>query len=168
MKRLVIDLEKCFHCRRCTASCSYNYHPDNRGVARLLERCSNFLICRRCEDSPCEKACPQQALEKQANGVLKRYLMRCTGCMTCTISCPFGCTFPEIVPYRTSGCDYCAGRLAQDELPLCVRTCPEQALAYAEVTDDPAADVYVLNDHLAMRVRVWNRELFKKVLMDTV
>ena len=168
MKKLFIDLEKCYGCKTCVADCSYIEHPNNKGVARLLELCSNYLICRRCEDSPCEAACPQEALEKQSNGVLKRYLMRCTSCKSCTIACPFGCNYQDTVPYKTSGCDYCEGRLIGDEKPLCVRSCTCGALDYLEIEEDPSKDIYVLNDHLAVHVVVWNKNLFKKEGIKTV
>ena len=166
MKKVFIDLEKCYSCKKCDPQCSYIEHPNNRGVVRLLELCSNYIICRRCKDSPCEKACPQVALEKQANGVLKRYLMRCTSCKTCTVACPFGCTYLETVPYKTSGCDYCVGRLAVDEKPLCVRTCPEGALEYKEIEEDISKNIYVINENLAVRAVVWNKMLFKKEMVN--
>lgn len=163
MKKLFIDLEKCYKCSKCVAECSYIEHPNNRGPVRLLELCSNYLICRRCEDAPCAKACPQEALEKQENNILKRYLMRCTSCKTCTVSCPFGCNYDDIVPCKTSGCDYCEGRLSDKEKPVCVTTCPEKAFDYIDIEEDPSRDIYVLNENLAVHVIVWNKELFKKM-----
>ncbi|MFH1283168.1 MAG: 4Fe-4S dicluster domain-containing protein [bacterium] len=162
MKKLFIDLEKCYKCKKCEAFCSYIEHPNNRGIVRLLELCSNYLICRRCEDSPCEKACPQEALEKQPNGVLKRYLMRCTSCKSCTVACPFGCNYLETVPYKASGCDYCINRINEGEKPVCVKSCNEKALDYLDIEEDPSKDIYVLNDNLAVHAVVWNKQLFKK------
>lgn len=142
-KKLIIDLEKCEHCEKCTAQCSYKHHPQNDGLSAVLEKVRFALICRKCELAPCIAACPRDALEKVPTGrgdeqVLKRANMLCTGCQTCTIACPFGTVYPELVVYFTSSCDVCTDRLAPDEKPLCVRTCPCDALEYkeTEIGDD--------------------------------
>lgn len=136
--KLIIDLEKCEKCENCTASCSYKHHPENNGINALLEKVHFALICRKCEAAPCVNACPRGALEKVPTGnndekVLTRANMLCTGCGTCAIACPFGTIYTELIPFVSSTCDVCKGRLANDEKPLCLTTCPCQALDYREV-----------------------------------
>ena len=170
MKRLYIDLETCYKCKECKASCSYFYHPENKGIITLLEKATHILVCRKCEEAPCVKACPNEALEKQSDGSLKRYSMRCTGCKTCTLACPFGATYPEVVPYLTSQCEHCleggkfypvdrilsAGR--DGELPECVKSCPEKAVQYIEVEEDKEKDIYFIGNHLAVHAIPWKKE----------
>ena len=122
MKRLFIDLEICYKCKECKADCSYFYHPENKGAVNLIEMASKMFICRKCEEAPCVNACPNEALEKKEDGTLMRHNMLCTGCQTCTLACPFGVAYPEIVPYKESHCDYCVGR-TNGKPPLCVETC---------------------------------------------
>ena len=62
MKRLFIDLEVCYACKECSASCSYFFHPENNGVISLLELGSKVSVCRNCEAAPCVTACPHEAL----------------------------------------------------------------------------------------------------------
>lgn len=89
MKKLFIDLELCYKCKKivppkfrlrrneggpvspkspdeggCIAECSYFYHPDNDGVSTLLERATRMLVCRQCEAAPCVAGCVFDALEK--------------------------------------------------------------------------------------------------------
>jgi len=151
-KRLVIDLEKCRECADCTAACSYPYHHTNDGIARLRELVAQELMCRKCEVRACKLACPDDALEEDEQGILHRYNMRCTGCLSCSVACPFGTLIPAALEFRDSRCDFCAGRL--DGEPSCVTSCPEKAIAYAEVSGEEEG-VHLLGENLAVRVPVW-------------
>ena len=157
MKRLFIDLEKCYRCKQCTAKCSYFHHPENKGIITLLELATKAQICRKCEEAPCVKACPQEALEKQPDGTLKRYSMRCTGCKTCALACPFGTIYPEIVPYLTSQCDYCLGKGDEKE-PECISSCPEGAVQFIEVEESKEKDIYLIGENLAVHSVPWSKE----------
>jgi Fe-S-cluster-containing dehydrogenase component len=142
-KKLVIDLAKAQLQEDSGVRCSYKHHPGNRGFDSLLEMIRFALICRRCELAPCVKACPNDALEKVASerndaGILVRHNMLCTGCGTCAVACPFGTIYTDLIPYPSSVCDRCEGRLAEGEKPLCVTTCGDGSIDYgeAEVGDD--------------------------------
>lgn len=163
MKKLFIDIEACYKCGKCAAKCSYFYHQsdvlkepiENNGVEKFLAYAAQYVICRRCEEKFCVKACPNEALEKDESGILHRYSMRCTSCKTCAVACPFGTIYPEILPYKTSQCDFCAGK---NEVPICVGTCPKGALRYIEVEESPEKNIYVINDRVAIHAVPWNKE----------
>ncbi|MCM8793918.1 MAG: 4Fe-4S binding protein, partial [Candidatus Omnitrophica bacterium] len=135
MKRLFIDLEICSKCPECVTKCDYFYHPHNKGITNLREFATFALVCRRCEDAPCVNSCYHQALEKQKDGILKRYRMRCTSCKSCSIACPFGVILPDFIPYLDSRCDFCIG--IQENIPECVKTCPYKAIELKEVEEKP-------------------------------
>jgi Fe-S-cluster-containing dehydrogenase component len=143
-KKLLIDLEKCYKCKRCEAKCSYYYHPGNKGFVRCLALATQEHVCRQCEESPCVKACPQKALEKRADGMLNRYSLRCTSCKTCTVACPFGVITPEVVDYTTSSCDLCVGRCDDEHPPKCALTCPHGAVQWVDVQEDAAKDIHAI------------------------
>ena len=136
--KLVIDLAKCKLQGESSVRCSYKHHPENKGIDALLEMIRFSLICRKCEAAPCIEACPNDALEKVPTenddaGVLKRANMLCTGCGTCAIACPFGTIYTDLIPFPSSVCDVCKGRLKPGEKPLCVRTCEDGSIDYKEV-----------------------------------
>lgn len=161
MKKLFIDLDVCGSSEnkgRCTAECSYPFHPGNDGVISLLELASYAVICRQCESGNCIAACPVDALEKDSTGVLRRYNMRCVSCKSCAIACPFGIIYPEAIPYGVSMCDYCVHRLKGGEDPLCVRTCkPEGAIEYLEIEADESKNLHAVGDNLVVKAEVWKR-----------
>ncbi|MDI6641340.1 MAG: 4Fe-4S dicluster domain-containing protein [Elusimicrobiota bacterium] len=166
MKRIFIDLETCYKCRKCTAKCSYFYHQseilktpiENFGIEKLFVYGAQYLICRRCEEKFCVNSCPNDALEKDEKGILHRYLMRCTSCKSCTVACPFGTIYPELVPYKTSQCDFCLGRLDDGKEPICVETCPEKAIKYIEIEEEAEKNIYFIGDHLAIHSIPWNKD----------
>ena len=162
MKRLFIDLDICSNCPKCVVECSYPYHPQNNGISSIRELATFGLICRQCEIAPCVTSCPKEALEKKEDGVLKRYNMRCISCKTCSLACPFGTIYPELLPLMASGCDYCLGRL-KGNVPLCVTTCPYSALKYDEVEENASAKIFCLNDSLAVKSYKWIKEEAKEI-----
>jgi len=136
--KLIIDLAKCKLQGESEVQCSYKHHPENKGIDSLLEMIRFALICRRCESAPCIEACPKGALEKvptenDDSGILKRANMLCTGCGTCAIACPFGTIYSDLIPFPSSVCDVCKGRLREGEKPLCVTTCEDESIDYKEV-----------------------------------
>ena len=164
MRRLFIDLEICNKCPECVVTCNYFYHPQNNGITNLREYATFALYCRQCEESPCVKACYHNALEKQADGVLRRYSMRCTSCKSCSIACPFGTVYTDLAGFVDSVCDLCKGRLNGDEKPLCVLTCSKGALEYGEV--DVNGDENLTEVFEDVVVRVESGERWQPFLRD--
>ncbi|MCM8783231.1 MAG: 4Fe-4S binding protein [Candidatus Omnitrophica bacterium] len=156
MNRLFINLEICTKCKECVVNCSYFYHPQNNGITNLREFATFVLICRHCEDAPCVNSCYHHALEKQKDGILKRYRMRCTSCKSCSIACPFGVILPDFIPYLDSRCDFCIG--ISNKLLECVNSCPYKAIEFKEVEEKPEENIFLIGDKLAVKSRKWTKE----------
>jgi len=155
--KLIIDLGKCELQDQSNVRCSYKHHPENKGIDALLEKIRFALICRKCEAAPCISACPRGALEKVATenddfGILKRANMLCTGCGSCAIACPFGTIYTDLVPYPSSVCDVCKGRLAEGEKPLCVSTCEDASIDYREVVVADDEDLVEVFEDIVVKV----------------
>lgn len=98
------------------------------------------LTCRQCEDAPCAKVCPTQALIFRHNMVfvLKE---KCIGCKSCILTCPFGAV--SVVTEQTQQgcttgfsthvhkCDLCHDNATG---PACVKACPTQAIKLVDQT----------------------------------
>jgi len=160
LKKVFIDLDlldKLEEDGDLKVQCSYPYHPRNDGVLSLRELASYAVICRHCESANCVNSCTKEALEKDAEGILRRYNMRCISCRSCAVACPFGTIYMEALPFLASGCDYCIDRLASGEAPLCVRTAPGEAIQYTDVEADESKEMYKVGDHLVVKCKAWKR-----------
>ena len=157
-KRLFVDLEVCATCPECVTTCDYFYHPANNGLISVREKAAMSAVCRRCENPVCVSACTRDALEKDEGGVLQRYSMRCVGCKSCSIACPFGTLIPEVIPYAVSVCDYCLGRVRGQGMPICVETCPLNAVRFEDVEEDSSKNNYAVDEHLVVHALPWKKE----------
>ena len=160
MKRLLIDLDTCSKCDECGMLCSYIQHPGNNGITSLREFAHFAIVCRRCDDAPCVASCPWQALEMQPTKMLKRYMMRCTSCKSCSRGCPFGVIYPETIPFVISMCDLCLGRLRQDELPICLQSCSHGGITYGEFEENKDGHIFKASDYLMIKTDYkWSRTM---------
>jgi Fe-S-cluster-containing dehydrogenase component len=160
MKKLFIDVEKLMGPETDIdeIECSYFYHRENQGAYSLLEVVEFAVYCRKCKIAFCVEACPRDALELTEQNIVKRYNMRCIGCKSCTLACPFGTIFPNIMNYIADKCDVCLDkrRLDPDYVPLCVRTSPEGAIELKDIEkEDPENDIFFYGDHIAIKSHHW-------------
>jgi Fe-S-cluster-containing dehydrogenase component len=157
-KRLFIDLTKCDECEKCEIRCAYFYRPQmtDHGVLALREMAAFAVICRRCENPDCVAACKFEALERQSDGLIKRYNMRCVSCKSCSHACPFGTIYPETLPFYVSKCDFCA--MTGDEAIPCVIACKNKAIEFREVEESPKEGIFLVGEHLAVRAPRWDKK----------
>lgn len=160
MKRLLIDLDACLQCQDCGTLCSYIQHPANNGIMSILEFAHFALICRRCEDSPCVASCPREALEYQPDNMLKRYMMRCTSCKSCSKACPFGVIMPKTIPFIIARCDYCVGRLGEGQSPICLESCTKGGLLFGEFEEKEEEKIFKISETLLIKTNYkWTRNV---------
>ncbi len=158
-ERIVLDLTKCEDCRECTVKCGYFYgqHGDDadHGIQTLKERATFAIVCRRCENPGCVASCPYHALERQSDGTIKRFNLRCVSCKLCTQGCPFGTIYPEMVGFYVTPCDYCIDESTGK--PPCVSGCVKDAISYREV-DSNENDMHIIDEHFAVIAPKWEKE----------
>jgi len=157
MRKLLIDLDLYAQYKERDFGCSYFYHSNNEGIRSLLELGNYAIICRRCELASCVTACPNEALEKSEDKTLKRYNMRCTSCKSCSHACPFGVIFPEMLPYLVPRCDFCLGRLMENEVPLCVQNSPKGVLEYGDFEENKEKKIYAVSKNMLVKAERWDR-----------
>ena len=124
----------------------------------LRELLTYSLICRKCEEPHCVNSCPQNALEKQEDKILKRYYLRCVGCKSCAHACPYGTIYTELVPYINAKCDVCVSRTDKKEEFVCIPTCPYNALSLQDVEPDEKKNIYAVGDNILAHSTHWIRE----------
>lgn len=146
MNRFVMtDPKSCIGCKACEVACVVS-HND----ARLPETAEGFLprirviqtehirtalACRHCENAPCAKVCPTNALVFR-NDSVQLIKEKCIGCKNCVMACPFGAItvideqnhHGEMITFSATAhkCDLCEGNSAG---PACVNACPTKAIS---------------------------------------
>jgi Fe-S-cluster-containing dehydrogenase component len=160
MKRLFIDIPALYEVGGAVQKieCEYFYHRRNNGQFSLLEIAEFAVYCRQCREAFCVEVCPKEALERTESGLIKRWNMRCVGCKSCTLACPFGTIFPEVINYVTGKCDYCLNQLTDnsDNVPRCAQTAPNNAISMREIdSEDPKQNIFLYGEHLAIRSPSW-------------
>ena len=122
MRLEVLDADKCVGCQCCMFACT-RIHKD----AGLAKSCLSvksaggmqhgFLLttCRACEDPPCARSCPEDALVLRKGGGVLLKAERCTGCGTCVGSCILGAVFWDEDNNKPLICWHCG---------FCAKHCP--------------------------------------------
>ena len=167
MNRFVYaDPSQCIGCRTCEVACVLSHQEDSRIGA--LDPNSFFprlnlvkngmvttpIMCRQCEDAPCEQVCPNNAIYRE-NGQVHVIQSRCIGCKTCSVACPYGAMNVVALPVQTTSssglftmnsikaralkCDLCGSR---EQGPACVEVCPTNAISLIE-----PQDMEMINQH---------------------
>ena len=153
----LIDLSRCTACRGCQIACKqwnelpasktnnfgsyqnppdlqsntwtlirFQEHVDSNGKLRWLFRKDG---CMHCTDAGCVKVCPTGALYHTEFGSVSMHAEKCIGCKECVYACPFGVPKYDAATNKISKCDLCYTRLAANQLPACVLSCPTGTLA---------------------------------------
>lgn len=143
-QRIALDLDSCIECRTCAAACFYG--RGEMPTVRFAHVGAAMLpaVCRQCADAPCVAACPREAMVRDEHGVVRRRMFRCTGCESCVRACPFGVLTGETFGGAIAKCDLCHDRLAQDQSPRCVASCPSGALHFVDEHQAEELELVVL------------------------
>jgi len=120
----------CTGCNRCTYVCSAvkegKFYPTKSRIHInnfTLNGYSVPSVCFQCPKPDCLKACPEEAIYKDGNEVVRVDRKKCNGCGDCVAACPYGMIEQdaEKLAYK---CDYCDGD------PACVKECAPGAIVF--------------------------------------
>jgi len=158
---MVIDLDKCKGCGKCTAACIvYHFVPRGQEWIKVFkiedgEQEQYFLRpCMQCQNPPCVNVCPVGAAFIREDGVVLIDHDICIGCRMCIAACPYHARYfnwgePEHTPEELAHtyspeqpwphrkgvvekCDFCADHAEKGQIPPCAKACPEGAIYYGD------------------------------------
>jgi formate dehydrogenase iron-sulfur subunit len=156
-KGILVDTTKCIGCRGCITACknwnqlsvdpskftgSYqtvrDFSPNNFTYIAFNEYEENGQMkwyftkrqCMHCLDPACVKICPQKALSKTDTGAVVRDMDKCVGCQYCASACPFKVPRYNPLISKETKCTLCYDRVAEGEVPACVKACVTGALKF--------------------------------------
>ena len=137
------DQSRCIGCDACMAACR-SWNQLDQEIPDLIQIVSQelgefphvalshlFITCFHCAEPSCIPACPDELLVKRAEDgiVVVTDPELCTNCQLCVEACRYDA--PKMV---TGGkihivkCNMCSDRLSEGKAPVCVATCPTEAL----------------------------------------
>ena len=121
MDKISVNSQLCDGCLNCESMCA-SVHRASR--IKIIEHDSSFysIVCQHCENAPCIKICPTDAISDEKVDVNK-----CIGCGLCVMVCPFGA-----MTYQTGvaeKCDLCSDR---EEGPACIKACTKRAISIVD------------------------------------
>jgi carbon-monoxide dehydrogenase iron sulfur subunit len=157
---IVADAGKCRGCRKCELAC-IAAHNDLTLKEAIKER-KNLeprvhviktdtvkvpVQCRQCENAPCARVCPLEALQQRENGEIIMRPEYCAGCGLCVMACPYGAISLSRIkmseeeqagmgraePRRIAvRCDLCQEWRAREgkEITACMEACADGVFAF--------------------------------------
>lgn len=168
---IVVDLDRCVGCMTCVVNCKEEsmtppgvwwnqiIQVENAETGRITYV---RYACMHCEDPPCVKACPNQAIYQRPDGIVLVDKNKCAGVGACAEACPYHVIvmtpdeeyFPgrEMpweaepaahrvhTPGKASMCTLCSHRIDAGLQPICVAGCPSRAMVFGDL-DDPESPI---------------------------
>ena len=168
-----IDLRKCIGCHACTIACKSEHQIPigvnrcwvktvEKGVFPATQRFFFPVLCNQCDDAPCARICPTNALFRRRDGIVDLHGDACIGCRACMVACPYDQLFIDPNTHTAEKCNFCANRVENQLLPACVSVCPTECRIFGDL-DDPLSEVARIAQHEAMRVRKPEKGTLPKV-----
>jgi Fe-S-cluster-containing dehydrogenase component/formate-dependent nitrite reductase membrane component NrfD len=168
-----IDLRKCIGCHACTIACKAEHEIPvgvNRCWVKTVEQgtfphTQRFffpVLCNQCDQAPCVRICPTNALFKRRDGIVDLYGDSCIGCRACMVACPYDQLFIDPNTRTAEKCNFCANRVENELLPACVSVCPTECRIFGDL-DDPASEVARIAQREAISVRKPEKGTIPKV-----
>lgn len=128
--------------------------PNTNGRKTIRELAMFRYSCRKCEDAPCVMACPAEALEKDADGMIQRSTNLCVACKSCVVICPFGTIMNDFFEHiRTPG--RYPDLSDPDDLVMHVQENPGHGLRLIDIEVETSADMHEMSDQIHVKENTW-------------
>ena len=127
------------------------------GLKTIREIATFRFTCRKCEDAPCVRVCPAEALEKDEEGIITRYTNLCISCKSCVTICPFGTMMTDFFAHHRNK-DLFYDLNNTTELRKFIEACPAGTVSITETDELPEEHIYKLNDRILIREYLYNTE----------
>lgn len=135
----------------------FSQSGNKDGLKTIRELASFRYTCRKCEDAPCIAVCPAEALEKDADGIIKRHSNLCISCKSCVTICPFGTLMTDFFHHHCNK-DLFYDLTDKKELELFIKASPEGTVIISDADESPKDHIYRLNDKVLIKDYLYTTE----------
>ena len=153
---MAFDYGLCINCHACEVACKEENGIDlgaknhrlwireedtpKEDFFNLGNTTTDFIQmqCQECEDAPCIKACSNEAIYRDENGIVRLHKEKCDLLLHCVSACPYGARYVDERQKITDKCIFCADtRLARGEITTaCQITCPAKLRYFGDLDDE--------------------------------
>lgn len=153
---MAFDYKLCINCHACEVACKEENGIDlgaknhRLWIAEDGETQGDFwnidaskvkfmqMQCQECEEAPCMKACPNDAIYRDENGIVRLHKEKCDLTLACMEACPYDARYIDERNQVTDKCIFCADtRLARGETTTaCQITCPAKLRYFGDLDDE--------------------------------
>ncbi len=138
---MVFNESLCIECQACSARCKAEYGPRpavfrtwikarEKGSYPSVRQGLYKSACMHCTSAPCVEVCPTGAMHKTPDGLTDVDKSMCIACNYCVANCPYMAVKFIHADNAVDKCDFCKHLLARDMDPVCVSSCPVDALSF--------------------------------------
>lgn len=146
-----VNAGRCTGCKSCEIACALAHSKTKELVAAAMgepeiqprisvRKMGDLAVpvqCRHCEDAPCVKVCPNDALHRDASAqVVLHDPSKCQGTGACFEACPYGVLEEAPDGKVLTKCDLCTIEVSAGEKPACVLSCPTGALQLVDLDEE--------------------------------
>jgi len=153
-KKLLIDLLKLRELEDIKMDAVFREGESFKVFKTIRELATFQYTCRKCENAPCINACPAEALEKDADGVVTRAVNLCIRCKSCIVICPFGTMMNDLFEVKTSGYRF-YDLDNEKEMTEFAKAFPDDIVKIVEMEENPEEKIYQLNDKILVKELMW-------------
>jgi Fe-S-cluster-containing dehydrogenase component len=163
---MLIDLRTCIGCHACSVACKAEYDVPlgkfrdtvkyvESGTYPKAKRHFVPVLCNQCEDAPCMKACPTEAITRLPNGEVVINEGDCNVNRFCQAACPYGAIYIDPEKNVAQKCTFCEHRTADGLQPACVEACPTRCRTFGDLDDPGSLIAQKIREN---KVEVWKPE----------
>ena len=153
-KQFIVDALRCTGCQLCVIACKDEHvgngyppwtmpQPDTghfwirvptieRGQIPRVSVRHLPLFCQHCDNAPCIKVCPEEAIRKRDDGLVWIDPEKCKGCQLCQEACPYDVIYFNEDLGIAQKCTGCVHRVEKGDPPRCVEICPHDAILFGD------------------------------------
>ena len=161
---MAFDYKLCINCHACEVACKEENGIDLWAMNHRLwidekfdEEKDFFNLskvtfmqqqCQQCEDAPCIKVCPNDAIYRDENGIVRLHKSRCDLTLACMSACPYDARYIDRKNKLIDKCIFCADtRLARGETTTaCQITCPAKVRIFGDLDDENSEISIILRE----------------------